>query len=216
MSPYLVIAGVVSAGLALLKLVSSKSSSSAANYTAQNSGGTMPFIQARYYSPANRTKIDQIVIHTMEAHERNDTAENVARWFASKDSPQASTHYCIDNDSVVQCVHDHDIAWHASQANPTSIGLEHAGFARQTADEWRDEYSQAVLKNSARLAAQLCRAYNIPIVRLNPAQVRNGERGFCGHVDVNVGYGNHGGHTDPGLSFPWDDYLRMVDHELTS
>lgn len=174
----------------------------------------MEFIQARNYTRSARTKVDLIVIHTMEAHERNDTAENVARWFAGPSAPKASAHYCIDNDSVVQCVRDEDVAWHASQANGRSIGLEHAGFAKQKPEDWDDPFSRAMLILSAALSARLCLKYDIPVCRLTPEQVRAGRKGFCGHVDVNAAYNGGKGHYDPGPHFPWDRYLEMVGEEL--
>ena len=73
--------------------------------------------------------IDLLVIHTMEAPEKPDTAENVAKWFAGSTAPQASAHYCIDADSIVQCVQDRDVAWHAPGANHNGLGFEHAGTA---------------------------------------------------------------------------------------
>jgi N-acetyl-anhydromuramyl-L-alanine amidase AmpD len=175
----------------------------------------MKFVQAKHFSHAQRTAIDLIVIHTMEAHERNDTAENVAAYFAGPQAPQASAHYCIDADSEVQCVRDEEVAWHASEVNGRSIGLEHAGFAKQTPEEWQDDFSQAMLLRSAKLAAALCLKYDIPVCKLTPEQVKDGERGFCGHVDVNEGYG-HPGHWDPGPSFPWDAYMMLVGDELST
>lgn len=174
----------------------------------------MEFIQAKGFTKGRAGAISLIVIHTMEAHERNDTAENVARWFAGPSAPRASAHYCIDNDSVVQCVLDGDTAWHASQVNDRSIGLEHAGFAKQSEAEWADDYSTALLIRSAALAARLCLTYGIPVCRLTPEQVKAGAAGFCGHVDVNTGYGNAGGHVDPGPHFPWSFYLEQVGAEM--
>ena len=69
--------------------------------------------------------IDVLVIHTMESPEKPDTAESVANWFSGSTAPQASAHYCIDGNSIVQCVHDDDVAWHAATLWPgSSRGLE--------------------------------------------------------------------------------------------
>lgn len=174
----------------------------------------MKFVQAKHFSRAQRTAIDLLVVHTMEAHEREGTAENVAAYFAGANAPQASAHYCIDSDSEVQCVRDEDVAWHASEVNGKSIGLEHAGFAKQTPEDWADTFSTMMLLRSAKLAAALCLKYDIPVCRLTPEQVKAGRRGFCGHIDVNVAYGRPNGHWDPGPHFPWDDYLVMVGGEL--
>jgi len=182
--------------------------------------GFIPFAQAqncRVFWPKKRT-IKTIVIHTMECQESDlFAAEDVALWFAGRTSfpaPQSSAHYMVDQDSVVQGVRDTDEAWHASQSNIGGIGIEHAGFAAQTPEEWEDQASSAILWRSARLAARLCRTYGIPAARLSDADILSGRPGFCGHVDVNRSYGNIKGHTDPGLSFPWASYLSLVEESI--
>src|SRR4051812_19962604 len=101
----------------------------------------IPFVQARNYTRGRSNAIDVIVIHTMESPEAADTAENVAGWFAGSSAPQASAHYCIDDNSVVQSVRDEDVAWHAPGANHNGLGFEHAGKAAQATRDWNDEYS---------------------------------------------------------------------------
>jgi len=63
----------------------------------------MDFIKAKNYTEGRDSSIDLLVIHTMEAPEKGETAENIASWFAGANAPQASAHYCIDANSVVQC-----------------------------------------------------------------------------------------------------------------
>ena len=95
-----------------------------------------------------------IVIHSMEASERLETAENVARWFAQKKA-RASAHVCIDTNSIVTCVAEHDTAWHALGLQRASYGIEHAGYARQTPREWLDPMVSgccAVPRNRLRLS----------------------------------------------------------------
>lgn len=177
----------------------------------------MTFVQARFFSPASRTEIDLVVIHTAEAHERPSTAENVASFFAGPQSSRASAHYTVDCDSVVQSVEEKDVAWHAGPANGYSIGIEHAGFAKQTKDEWSDDYSQAMLERSAELVADLCRRYQIPVRKVSPEDLKAGgerRRGICGHIDVTTGLTGGRGHWDPGPNFPWADFLERVQVHL--
>ena len=75
--------------------------------------------------------------------------------------------YCVDVDSIVQCVRDRDVAWRAPGANHSSIGIEHAGRARQSRAEWDDPYSRAMLARSAALVANLCRKYKVPAMQLS-------------------------------------------------
>jgi N-acetyl-anhydromuramyl-L-alanine amidase AmpD len=174
---------------------------------------TIPFVQAAHCGPSRKgDPIWLIVIHTMEAREKPRTAYNVAFWFAGTNAPQASAHYCVDSDDTVQCVKEDVIAWAAPGANRYGIHIEHAGYASQKPIDWQDEYSQKMLHRSAALAAEIAHRYAIPIVKLSPGDLQQdpAATGFCGHVDVTIGRNAGHGHTDPGSSFPWDQYLGMV------
>lgn len=174
------------------------------------------FVQAKsFYRGGNAPTI--IVIHDMEYPEKPGGAEWCADFFASG-RVQASAHYCVDNDSVVQCVKDTDGAWHTPgslpkkggrEINRSSIGIEHAGYAKQTAEEWLDDYSRAMLELSAELTATLCVRFSIPAVKLTPQDLIDGKRGICGHVDCTKATGV-GSHWDPGPGFPWEWYLARV------
>lgn len=176
----------------------------------------IPFVQARNFTLAQRTRIDLVVIHTMESPEKGKTAENVAAWFAGPSAPQASAHDCVDADSIVQCVRDHDVAWHAEGANRIGIGIEHAGYAGQNDSDWVDAYSLAMLERSAKLSADLCRRYDIPAVHLTVADLAAHKRGLCGHIDCSDAFSGGKGHYDPGPRFPWGWYLERVQYHLGS
>jgi N-acetyl-anhydromuramyl-L-alanine amidase AmpD len=169
----------------------------------------MKFVKAKNFTAGRDSSIDLIVIHTMETPEQTSRAESVASWFAGASAPQASAHYCIDADSVVQCVKDSDIAWHAPGANHDGIGFEHAGEAKQTGREWGDEFSTAMLDRSAALAAEKCAAYGIPVVWLSVSDLRAGRRGITSHNNVSKAFGSSS-HWDPGSGFPIQRYLRLV------
>jgi N-acetyl-anhydromuramyl-L-alanine amidase AmpD len=189
------------------------SAAALAGLVAEEEQMSYPFVQARNYTSAGRKTIDLVVVHTMEAPDKPETAENVARWFAGSSAPQASAHYCVDADSVVQSVRDEDIAWHAPGANHNGIGLEHAGFARFTGADWADDYNRRMLDRSATLVASLCRAYRIPPLWLYPADLMAGRRGITSHVNVSQAF-RRSDHSDPGTSFPVQAYLRQVQEKL--
>ena len=90
-----------------------------------------PFVESPHVTNTGGRQIDLIVIHTMEMDEKGDTAERCAQWFRNPGA-RVSAHYCVDADSIVQCVRDQDVAWHAPGANHDGIGIEHAGRAKQT------------------------------------------------------------------------------------
>jgi N-acetyl-anhydromuramyl-L-alanine amidase AmpD len=174
----------------------------------------MDFVQARWYGPGRTTPIRVIVIHDMEAPEGPLTAENIAHWFATMpDSSKASAHVCVDNNSAVRCVADGDRAWHAPGANSDGLGIELAGYARQSRAEWLDQYSKGVLDQAAKVVAGWCQKHNIPAVKLTAAELVAGKRGIVGHRDVSAAY-RQTDHSDPGPNFPWDYFLGRVNAYL--
>lgn len=175
----------------------------------------MDFIQARNYTPAARADIRLIVIHTMQAAEKPNTARAVAKWFAGPLAPQASAHVCVDNSEVVLCVKATDVAWGAPHANRDGYHIEHAGFAEQNGSDWGDDYSSQVIRLSAAHAAEIAKIYDIPPRHLTIEEIADGvTKGFCGHIDVTAAFKTKGGHTDPGLSFPWNLYIARVFENL--
>lgn len=168
-----------------------------------------PFMAARWFTRTAGRAIDLIVVHSMEAPEKGTTAESCARYFATTDR-KASAHYCVDDTSVIQSVRDRDVAYHAPGANRNGIGIEHAGYARQTRAEWLDPYSRRMLElHSAPLAAALCRAHNIPVTWLTPSDLRDGKRGITSHHHVSLAWGKSH-HWDPGPHFPVGEYLAWI------
>lgn len=167
-----------------------------------------PFVESPNYTPAKGRTIGVVVVHTMEIAERKDAAEICARWFASRVS-RVSAHYCVDADTIVQSVREKDIAWHARGGNTDSIGVELAGFARQTAARWEDAYSTALLGRASVLVADICRRRRIPVRWLVADDLAAGRRGITGHGEVSRAY-HKSDHWDPGPGFPIERFLGLV------
>ena len=166
------------------------------------------FVQARSYTKGpRRGPITVVVIHDMEAPETTKTAENVARYFAT--TAPASAHYCVDSDSVVQCVREADIAWHAPGANANGVGVELAGYAKQTAAQWADPFSHAMLILAAQLVADICKRNRIPAVYVTAAGLKAGKQGVTLHRDVTAAF-HRSTHTDPGPNFPMSAFMGLV------
>lgn len=169
---------------------------------------SLPHVQARHYY-ASRLRPQRVaVVHTPETDELADAAERVARYFATTER-KASAHVTVDNNSGVRSVYDHHTAWAAPGANADGLHVEIAGRARQTAADWMDSYSKAALVNAADVVADWCLRYSLPVTHLSSTQLKNGERGIVGHVDVTHAY-RRSTHTDPGNGFPWGDFLGLV------
>lgn len=172
----------------------------------------IPFVQAKWYTPAERRRVRLIVLHTMEAPDKPDTAEAVARYFTQlPPTRKASAHYCVDANSIVQCVQTKDVAYGAPSANRDGIHIEMAGYARQRAADWASEYNQQMLDLVAQLCARvLLPKYKIPTVYLAAPMLKapGGHSGFTTHVEVSKAFG--GTHWDPGPDFPMLEFMRRV------
>jgi N-acetyl-anhydromuramyl-L-alanine amidase AmpD len=167
-----------------------------------------PFVASPNVNHTSGRDVDVVVVHTMEMDEKGDTAESCAHYF-SQSSAQVSAHYCVDSDSVVQCVKEDDVAWHAPGANHNGIGVEHAGRAAQTGRDWSDPYSTSMLALSAQLVGGICSRHKIPVVWLQPADLVAGKRGITSHANVSKAF-KRGSHWDPGDAFPIERYLATV------
>ncbi len=188
------------------------------------------FVEAKNFGSGGIKYVDRsafikhIVIHSAEMKEVVTGAEALAAWASGKDAPQASWHYGVDSDSIVQCVKDEHIAWHAPGCNKTGIGIELVGYAKQTAEEWTDAFSTAQLNLAARLVAMLCAKWKLPRVFLDAEALIAGKAGITTHAEVTKAcklakerkltssafYNSNTTHTDPGKHFPMEDFLALA------
>jgi N-acetyl-anhydromuramyl-L-alanine amidase AmpD len=164
-----------------------------------------------------------ITLHCMEYPKKPDSAEWCAGFFA--DQPHhathkpgevcrcSSAHACADSDSIIQCVPWDRIAWHAPGANRYGIGIEHAGYGRNTLADWQDTYSTMMLDGSAWLVSELCRRNAIPVDFLDANELsalKDRATGITTHWEVSKAF-HLSNHVDPGPSFPIGNYLRQVE-----
>lgn len=176
---------------------------------------TIPLIAAKHYGRAPRAVVDLIVLHCMEAPESSTRAEACAEYFA-RGAVVASAHYCVDSDSVVQCVPDHLVAYAAPGANHNGLHIELAGYARQSRVEWLDPFGTRMLWLAAQLVARKVVERDIPVVFL-PASKLTGPRprGITTHHEVSLAY-KRSTHTDPGPGFPMQYFLDHVEMVVES
>ena len=144
-----------------------------------------------------------VVLHTAEGAL---TYQSLGAFFQNPAS-QVSSHVGIDDtpNTVGEYVRPNYKAWTQANANPVAIAAEMCAFAAWSTDEWMTH--PEMLKNCANWIAEECNRFNIPIVRLTPAQAQGGGEGICGHVDLGAWGGNH---WDPGLGFPMDYVIQMA------
>jgi len=167
------------------------------------------------WTNADRTSVQLVVIHDTEGSEGPTSAEDGAA-YDQRRTDGTSTHYFHDSNSTVQCVRTEDQA-HAARAQGNRRGIQHelCGRAGQGAAGWADAVSQGTLRQAAKQAARDCKKWGIPVRKLTAAQVAAGVKGICGHVDITNAFPqDRGTHTDPGPSFPWGQFLAMVQADM--
>ncbi len=170
----------------------------------------MAFVQAKWFRDENRGAgdIHRLVAHSAEIQEHRDSAEDVANFFATT-AKKVSAHACGDNTSIVTCVRDEDVAFHALGDNHHTLGFEFSGFAGQTRAQWRDRYSIDMLELAAPWWADKAAKNGIPVRWLTAEQEARRAKGFVTHKIVSDVHGE-GTRSDPGPHFPYDEFLEMV------
>lgn len=104
-----------------------------------------------HFTSGRTANIDKIVLHHNAGNLSIEGCYNV--WL----NREASAHYQVQEDGLIgQLVNDWDTAWHAGNANPSSIGIEHAN---NNFGPWT--ISQATLESGAHLVAALCKMYGL-------------------------------------------------------
>jgi len=155
-----------------------------------------------------------IFIHTTEGSEGRTSAEDGAAYDARR-TDGTSTHFFVDEDTVVQCVLTTDEA-HAARTHGNDVGIqiEECGKAGQTRAQWSDKASAGTIENTAKLCVAIRKKYGasrFPLVNLTPSQLRAGQHGFAEHKDATLAWPEDGGdHTDPGPNYPWDQLFSRI------
>lgn len=160
----------------------------------------------RYNGRTSRNRI--IVVHSTECPATPGIGRSLAAGFFHN-TAGTSAHGIVDPATETEMVYPRDTAWHVGNGNAISTGLEHAGYAGWSAEQWRDPAVMQELRRSARYAAEVAAAYDIPVRWLSIGQIADGESGFASHNDMSIALGGSD-HWDPGPNFPYAEYLDMV------
>lgn len=177
----------------------------------------LPFVQAKGYTKgrADGPPI-WVVIHDMEASEYSGRAESTAAYFADPpDGRQVSSHYTVDDDSVIQCVDLDDIAWTVGNrpGNYRGINWELSGFASQVEGQWLDPFGVAMFHEMAPICVSDMKRFNIPNHWCTIADLQARRPGLTTHNDLRIAFGVTT-HTDPGPNFPFDYLQQLLEQEL--
>lgn len=166
------------------------------------------WMEARWYDHTERAVVELVILHSTEG---TRSAYAQARDWQIESSEHKSAHYICDAEQSIQCVPEACIAWTAkTTANHKGIQLELVGFALST--NWLAE-GRHTLERAARLVRAICSRWQIPMVKLGPAELLEGQRGICSHASCSTAW-RESTHQDPGgpgdHRFPWPEFLAMV------
>ena len=150
------------------------------------------------YRKGRKDDVSAIVIHITSGH---PNALPVAQMWQQV-SHKSSAHFVIGQDgTVIQAIDTEDTAWHAHNANSSSVGIEHC--AREPHESGFPQGdpglppSLALYQASAQLVAWLLKQYGLPCDRDH----------VKGHCEIDT-ITTHTG--CPNSVWDWDSYMALV------
>jgi N-acetyl-anhydromuramyl-L-alanine amidase AmpD len=154
-----------------------------------------PYYPPIEYVPASRANYDAgrtVTITTIVIHETDGTWFSATNWFQNPRS-HVSAHYLVRawDGGIMQFVAEGDTAYHARNANPYSIGIEHEYDPRHAIPHTNAQY-----RSSALLVCAIAKRYGIPTDRKH----------IIGHNEV-----PGTDHSDPGPTWNWSYYMSLVN-----
>lgn len=172
------------------------------------------------FSKGDNKPIHRIVLHGTVSPTGLGQAVRIAGYFRGS-TAGGSAHYVVDPGEVVQSAYDSVVCWHAPP-NPHSLGVEFCDWvaaangkgAPLPLDRWDDGDHYSMLRRGARLVAELCLAYDVPVRMVGPRGLRAGKHGITEHSDVSEAWGQSS-HWDLG-NFPRRRFVRMVRKEVAA
>ncbi len=124
-------------------------------------------------------------------------------WFLNPAS-EVSAHAVVGPSRVCRMVPDDEVAWHSGENNHTHLGIE---IAQPRVDL---PYADSQYRAAAAVVRGWCDRYGIPMEHVGS----QAERGLIGHQETEQG--RRVGKSDPGGTFNWDYFLRLVRQEPAS
>lgn len=165
--------------------------------------------------------IERIVIHSAVIPCEPGRARQLGQM--NQTSRTGSWHYATDPKEAVQCSYDRVVCWHAPP-NPNTIGIEMADWpkpwptnrtaaalaAARRVWRWNGANHKAMLNNTARLTAELCIKYDLPIRFVTVAMLKKNPntRGITTHAVTSQAF-RQSTHWDPGF-WPRRRFMDLV------
>lgn len=165
----------------------------------------------RWYTKT-RTNKKYIMIHATA----NDASAEAEANYAKHRDDRVSSHYYVDDDSIVQSLDTDYRAWHAgnTEGNDHAIAYELTARNMNVGRAWWKDLDNIEWPLMVAAIARDCREHGITPRNLTVAQLRAGNvTGFCMHYEGNEAWGGST-HTDPGPNFPMNHLVNQVQRAL--
>lgn len=154
------------------------------------------------YTPNRSGPVELVVLHDMEAPDRQGVAWNIGAYFNR--GTGSSAHYGVDSWETVGYLDERHVAWAAPGANHNGVNIEQTGYASWTRDQWLQ--AGAMIRRSALLTADICKRSSLPVRLLTDDELANGAKGICHHLQVSRVF-KRSDHWDTGYAFPFDVFM---------
>ena len=160
---------------------------------------------SRNFGSRNGDDVKYITIHTVQG-----SYASAISWFKNPNA-RVSTHYVVrsSDGQVTQMVCENDKAFHVRESNGESIGIEHEGFI----DDGGAWYTEEMYQSSAALVRDIAQRHGINLLQTYGGPPSSGLKvlsNTCYRVKGHQHFvGNN--HIDPGPSWDWDRYYRLVN-----
>lgn len=184
-----------------------------------------------HHSGRGNKPVRRVVIHSTVSPCEPGGARDIAAYFRSERSG-GSAHYITDPAETIQSGYDDLICWHAPP-NPGTLGVEMCDIPGPVPDDppmsaafkaarrmwrWTRRPQRAMLRRTAKLTAQLCLAYGVPVTFLTARQLRRAgadrAAGITTHANTSRAF-KQSTHWDPGF-WPRRAFMRMVRREAAA
>lgn len=179
----------------------------------------MEMIAARWFTKGEPDRKKQlIVLHSMEAPDKPDMAEQVGKFFQNlAPDRKASAHVGVDCNSSVRYVDDDDVAYAAPGANHNGLHIEQTGYARYARGEWTQPDMMLMLQQAASQLQKWHKQYGVPLRYISAAALQKCDPyalpeecyGVTTHWDITEAW-HKSTHTDPGNGYPINTVLSMA------
>lgn len=154
-----------------------------------------------------------VVVHCTADDYADNYPTNLGNYWRNNANINVSVQYGISDTQVRQYVPHFGYAYQTRDpGNARGVGIEFSGLSTYSRATWLKH--DAMLRNGAKLIAQICKKHGIPPVRLSQSSLKSYAKGIITHNEHRQAFG--GSHTDPGPSFPMDVLMKYVQEASRS